>query len=326
MTLQNCPGCLAEGFDTYCKKCLKKLFDGKKISHVLNFSRPEFNSAKLERGSKLSISGVQVKHSLRLDNDDLILTEKNGQYILKPFPAGQFEHLDQLPANEHLTMQLANQVYNISTAFNGMIFFQDDEPAYITRRFDVSDKNKKLLQEDFAQISQRTEETHGKNYKYDFSYEEIAEFMKKYVNAYPVEVEKYFKVILFNYLFSNGDAHLKNFSLQRNELYGDYLLTPFYDLLNTSLHVPGERDTALELFKDGFQTEAFKAGSKYTREDFEEFGRRIGLANIRRKKIINEITSQNYEVINLISQSFLNDELKAKYLQKYLERLNRIIG
>ena len=82
----------------------------------------------------------------------------------------------------------------------------------------------KTLQEDFAQIAERTEETHGKNYKYDFSYEEMAELLKRYVNAYSIEVEKYFNIIFFNYLFSNGDSHLKNFSLFRNEKYGDYLL------------------------------------------------------------------------------------------------------
>lgn len=42
--------------------------------------------------------------------------------------------------------------------------------------------------------------------------------MKKYVSAYLIEIEKYFRVIVLNYLFSNGDAHLKNFSLYRNEI------------------------------------------------------------------------------------------------------------
>ena len=44
-------------------------------------------------------------------------------------------------------------------------------------------EGKKLQQEDFAQISQVSEETKGKNYKYDFSYEKIAALMKEYVGA-----------------------------------------------------------------------------------------------------------------------------------------------
>ena len=42
-----CPGCLKEGHDTYCAKCRKRLFGGKKVSHVLSFSRPFYNQTKL---------------------------------------------------------------------------------------------------------------------------------------------------------------------------------------------------------------------------------------------------------------------------------------
>jgi serine/threonine-protein kinase HipA len=44
-------------------------------------------------------------------------------------------------------MQIASQVYNIPTAANGLCFFQNDEPAYITRRFDPMEENseKKIL-------------------------------------------------------------------------------------------------------------------------------------------------------------------------------------
>ncbi len=324
MKLNVCPGCLSEGFETYCVKCTKLLFDGKKISHILNFTRPEFNKIKMDSKARLSISGIQIKHSLRIIENELKLTERGGQFILKPIPSGQFTNLYQVPANEHLTMQIANQVYNIKTAVNGIIFFLDDETAYITRRFDVTGEDKRLLQEDFAQIAGRTEETHGKNYKYDFSYEEIANLIKKYVSAYPIEIEKYFRVVLFNYLFSNGDSHLKNFSLFRNQKYGDYLLTPFYDLLNTSLHVPNETGMALELFKDGFQTEAFKAGSKYTRPDFVEFAKRLEIKEIRFNKILDEITGKTKKVEELISRSFLNDNMKSEYLKSYQNRLGRL--
>ena len=324
MNINNCPGCLRSGFKTYCNKCQKKLFDSKKINHIVNFTRPEFNKIKREQSGSLSISGIQIKHSLKLDNEELVLTENNGEFILKPIPSGQFENLDHVPANEHVTMQIANQAYNIDVANNGIIFFNDGEIAYITRRFDVLKDGRRLLQEDFAQIAGKTEETHGKNYKYDFSYEEIAELMKQNVNAYSVEIEKYFKIMVFNYLFSNGDSHLKNFSLYRNEKYGDYLLTPFYDLLNTSIHVPGERDLALELFKDGFETEAFKAGSKYSLQDFVEFANRIGINEKRFTKLYNAMLTKTEEVEELISKSFLKEGLKKVYLEGYYNRLNRL--
>lgn len=86
-------------------------------------------------------------------------------------------------------MQIACQVYNINCAANGLIFFSDYEPAYISERFDIQSNNYKLLQEDFAQISGRTEEINGGNYKFESSYEEVSELMLKYVKAYAIEIE-----------------------------------------------------------------------------------------------------------------------------------------
>lgn len=324
MKIDRCPACLKPGFETYCTPCLKKLFEGKKVNHLLDFTRPEFNSVKLERSDRISISGIQIKHSLKLENNKLVLTEKNGEYILKPIPGGVFKNLDQVPYNEHLTLQIASQVYNIDTALNAIVFFADDEPAYIVKRFDRTKDGKKTLQEDFVQIAGQTEEINGQNYKYDFSYEEIAELMKKHIKPYQIEVEKYFRVIIFNYLFSNGDAHLKNFSLYRNEEYGDYLLTKFYDLLNTSIHVPGESDLALELFKDNFETEAYKAGSKYTKPDFEEFAKRIGINQKRFTKIYDAMLDKTNQVKELVDASFLRSDLKNVYYESYVSRLERL--
>src|SRR3989339_66198 len=107
MKVDVCPGCLKPGFETYCDGCIKNLFNGKRVSHILNFSRPEFNKIKREQSGKLSISGIQIKHSLMFKEKELILTEEHGEYILKPIPSGQFENLDEVPANENLTMQIA---------------------------------------------------------------------------------------------------------------------------------------------------------------------------------------------------------------------------
>ena len=148
--------------------------------------------------------------------------------------------------------------------------------------------------------------------------------MKQHVSAYKIEIEKYFKIVIFNYLFSNGDAHLKNFSLYRNEEYGDYLLTPFYDLLNTSIHVLGESDLALELFKDGFVTTAYKAGSKYTKRDFEVFAGRLGINEKRFNTIYNELLTETDKVEEFVSASFLTNEIKKIYFQNYLNRFDRL--
>jgi serine/threonine-protein kinase HipA len=270
---------------------------------------------------KISISGVQVKYSLRLENNTLRLTETGGQYILKPIPAGTFRHLDQVPANEHLTMQIARQAFNVPVPPNALISFQDGSPAYLVRRFDRTD-GKKLPQEDFAQIARMTSETHGENYKYDLSYEEVASLIQRYIPAYRVEIEKFFRLILFNYVFSNGDAHLKNFSVVQSEQ-GDYLLAPGYDLLCTRIHAPRESDMALALFKDGF-TETYEAYGFYTYQDFYQFGQQIGIKGSRVKEIIRKFTISKKIIPSLIDRSSLSIDTKVAYRKHYEDKVKRL--
>ncbi|MEO6650655.1 MAG: hypothetical protein ABIN89_30040 [Chitinophagaceae bacterium] len=72
-------------------KCRKKLFDKAKVPAVLSFDAPKAdNLAEFQEHSKhLSISGIQLKYSVRLENGELKLYDKNGQYILKPFPSAR---------------------------------------------------------------------------------------------------------------------------------------------------------------------------------------------------------------------------------------------
>ena len=318
-----CPGCLNHSNKGYCLKCRKALFDGKNVSPYLSFNSPTKEDTDVYRDhtKKISISGVQVKYSLALKNTELQLTETQGQYILKPIPIGTFNHLDQAPANEHLTMQIARQLFKLTIPPNAIIFFNDGSPAYLVRRFDQSPRGK-VLQEDFAQIAQMTSVTHGENYKYDLSYEEIAGLMRAYIPTYRIEIEKFFRLIVFNYVFSNGDAHLKNFSAIQSAQ-GDYVLTPAYDLLCTRLHSPRESDMALTLFKDSF-SKTYEAYGFYTYQDFYEFGQRVGIKASRVENIIGEFTKINESVYSLIDQSFLKAELKAAYREHYYDKVKRL--
>lgn len=321
----NCSGCLREVEQAgYCRKCLKNLFEGIRIDHVLPFNSPyaEGSDLYLDLTKKMSISGVQVKYSMRLEDNKLVLTETGGQYILKPIPAGQFKNLDQAPANEHLTMQLAGQLFKIVTPPNAIVHFNDNSPAYLVKRFDVKADGSRYQQEDFAQIAEVTEETHGKNYKYDLSYEEIGMLIQRHIPMYAIELEKFFRLVLFNYIFSNGDAHVKNFSALRTDE-GDYVLTPAYDLLCTRIHSPNEADMALTLFKDRF-TRTYEVLGFYSYPDFIEFGKVLGIKENRVIKIIHEFHGKEERIDKLIYASFLSDGLKEKYKQTYTDKLTRL--
>jgi serine/threonine-protein kinase HipA len=218
---------------------------------------------------------------------------EQGTYILKPIPR-DLKKVDQVPANEHLTMQIAKQVYRFNTAENAMIFFKNGSPAYITKRFDVKEEARlqdgqggKWGNEDFASLAGKTKDNAGANFKYEYSYEEIGMLIQKYVSAWRVEIEKYFSLVVFNFLFSNGDAHLKNFSLLESSK-GDYFLSPAYDLVNTGLHV-NDSDFALDkgLFADGFKSEGYKKRGHPSKSDFIEFAKRIGVTESRIEKLLS---------------------------------------
>ena len=325
-----CPSTLAIGFTTYSPIALNNLFNGKKISPFLPYNSPINNELIaeqfMENRKRISISGVQIKLSFILDKNTLRLVNEmeQGQYILKPIPR-DVKKVNMVPANEHLTMQIARQVYGIPTAENGLIFFKDGTPAYITKRFDVKKDGYKWAKEDFATLAGKSKDNAQADFKYNYSYEELGLLFQKYVSAWKIEIEKYFALVIFNYLFSNGDAHLKNFSLLENSA-GDYFLSPAYDLLNTKLHVT-DTDFALNkgLFMDNFQSPAYKKNGHPSATDFEEFGRRISVNNARITKIMAPFLDKNANVERLINASFLGKSEKKSYLIYYNTKRNYLL-
>jgi serine/threonine-protein kinase HipA len=322
-----CPGALAEGYSTYSPACLRRLFGGKKVSHILPYQPPQLSeeSAALfvENRKRISISGVQEKSSMLLENNTLRLTRpgETGTYILKPIPR-DVKKTDMVPANEHLTMQIARQVYGIPAAENALIFFPNGTPAYLTKRFDAKPDGSRWGKEDFATLAGKTSDNAGPDFKYQSSYEDAGLLLQRYVPAWRVEVEKYFRLVLFNYLCSNGDAHLKNFSLLETDM-GDYLLSPAYDLLNTHLHVD-DTDFALEkgLFADGFKSASWKKNGHPGKADFIEFGKRIGISTTRIEKLLQPFLTKQPMAEMLVSHSFLDDATKRGYLIQYNTRRN----
>lgn len=329
MIVDRCPSTLKPGFTTYSPAALRKVFDGKRVSHVLPFESPDksqaVNEAFMENRKRLSISGVQKKISLRRDKNKLRLTGEGeqGQYILKPIP-DDLKRIDQVPANEHLTMQLAEQVFDIQTAGNAMIFFVNEQPAYITRRFDYTEDGSKRLMEDFCSLAGKTRDTAGEDFKYEGSCEDLFILLKQYVAPYLVEAQKLFRLTLFNYVFSNGDAHLKNFSLlETND--GDFTLSPAYDLICTRIHVD-DPDIAFKdgLFAGDFETESYAANGFYAYDDFYHLGLRAGLPEVIVKREIALFLNKNAEVESLINRSFLNDEVKVMYREFLKDKLTRL--
>ena len=321
--IKYCPGTLAEGFDTYSRSCLQRMFNGRKVNHVLPYFSPASDSEDHDTfddsRKRISISGVQEKFSVLLDKNKLRLVGEGerGQYILKPAP-GFGKNINQMPANEHLTMQIAHQVFGIETAENALIFFKDGISAYLTKRFDIKDDGTRLAQDDFASLVGKTPQTHGENYKYSGNYLDLFNLMKKYIPAYPIEAPKLFKLLVFNYMFSNGDAHLKNFSISETPM-GDYRLSPAYDLLNSHIHVD-DNDFALE---GGLLPPSISQGN--VRNQFAVLASKSGIRDKTSTDIMSLMSSKSVSVEKLIMASYLNVSLKRNYLQSYQKRLKRFL-
>ena len=327
-----CPSTLQEGFTTYSPAARKLLFDGKDVSHILDFDSPNNDSADneayLKNVGRISLSGVQPKASLVVNEEGRLVKpteDERGTYILKPAPSS-YALLNRMycPSNEHLTMQLASQIYHIETAANALCFFRDGEAAYLCRRFDVGPNGQKYSQEDFASLAGLTNANGGSDYKYNnLSYEECADIIRRYVTAAPVEILKFFRIVVFNYLTLNDDAHLKNFSLiSRGD--GEYHLAPAYDLINTSLHLSTPRIFALDkgLFKEGMHLSDTRTVG---RKDFEEFGLRIGLSERVVKRELNIFATEHPLAKELIDRSFLSESLKRSYLLSYNYRRTTLV-
>ncbi|PWT74938.1 MAG: phosphatidylinositol kinase [Bacteroidetes bacterium] len=328
--IKYCPSTLQPGFNTYSPPAKLILFGNrtKTVSHILPFGppgkNPEMTREYNEKRKTISISGAQEKYSLAQIRNELKLTSERGSHILKPVPPERSERIEDMPANEHVTMQIARQIFKIKTAACGMIFFDDGSPAYITRRFDYKKDGTKYQIEDFATLMGKTEEREGYGFKYNASYEDIARMIIKYVPAAIVELINFFRMVVFNYLFANGDAHLKNFSLMESDQ-GDYLLSPAYDLICTALHID-DGNLALHggLYEGDFNERSFQKYGVCTWRTFMLFAEKIGLHSAFAEKIIYRAINSVMEAEYMIDRSFLSSESKEKYKEILKERLKRL--
>jgi hypothetical protein len=108
--MEICKVCLlkvpsGQRFSDYHNSCLIKLFGSATVSPILSFSRTIFKVEVVQKYVLgMSISGVQKKLSLKIENDELIATGRGGTFILKP----SVEEFSGLSENEHLSMRIGS--------------------------------------------------------------------------------------------------------------------------------------------------------------------------------------------------------------------------
>jgi len=309
---------------TFCKISLKKeqkrakhpgyrddafrsLFGRTKVNPGLPFSRSEFKQESIKYIKGMSISGVQQKLSLRIDdNHNLIPVSEGGKYILKPSP----EEFPNAAENEHAAM-ITSRLLKIDTALCGLVSFTGGDLAYITKRFDRLDNGDKQHQEDlvqgFGMDSSR---------KYNMSYEASGKLIHEMTRGKRAVVLDFVRRVIHAYLIGNNDMHLKNISLQKEpentSRYYDKL-TPNYDSLFTVAFENIDHDgyLALDLLEDGF-SERYEYYGFYTGYDFIELGIRLGIPEKLIKKTIEGIANKRDSLKEVVEHSYMPDDMKKR--------------
>lgn len=276
-----------------------------------------------EATGRISVSGVQEKFPAVIDRGHIRLAGEGERsaFILKPAPWDQtLQDRKLIPVNENLTMQIASRVYGIRTAENTLCFTPKNKAVYITKRFDIARDGSKYLMEDFASVLGRKSGNASQQYKYSGSYLEIAEAIRRYVPAWSIDLEMFFKTVVFNYVYANGDAHLKNFSLMTVD--GERRLAPAYDLINTGLHVNGD-DFGLDGGLGTARSEVYVSTGHPCRKDFEIFAGVIGLRPVRYANVLDMFGQIPDTATEMISSSILPQKAKRLYRRIISEKTAR---
>ena len=204
--------------------------------------------SRLRAGNRLSLAGGQEKISLyhddRLDVDSGWYVPVQGSpstHIVKP------QVLDAYPCiayNEFLCMKAAKalglNVANVELAIH-------ERPLLVIERYDREKAGRKnelglelyrrLRQEDFCQAlgfdSSRKYEADGGPGVADMNRLLLSRSVQ-----FIADREMLARLVLFNYLIGNCDAHAKNYSAMLGRT-GAVMLAPAYDLLSTTVYAAG---------------------------------------------------------------------------------------
>ena len=229
---------------------------------------------------------------------------KGGTYIIKP----QSDVFIQIPENEDLTMKMA-KLFGIEVPITGLVYSKDRSLSYFIKRYDRYSRNKKYHVEDFAQLTYNTRDT-----KYRWSMEKLVPVIEKNCTFPQLEKRKLLRRVLFCFITGNEDMHLKNFSLiTRND---KVELSPGYDLLNSTISMKNAiEEIALPL----------KGKKKNIKRKllFDYYGmERMELKSKTLEAEEENMFEKRAELESLILKSFLNNEMREKYMSLLDDRYN----
>ena len=181
------------------------------------------------------ISGVQPKVLVNATNNTPSVGRsllQQEDFIIKTFD----DEFPLLTVNEYVCMEAARACGLAPSE----CWLSDDLQTFVTARFDKIN-NQKLGIEDFTVLMGKQGDD-----KYRSSYESLMRATKLYTQSQQ-QMKRLFQYIVFNCLIGNGDAHLKNFSIQYDAKRQNIQLTPPYDITHTLIYETIDDKMALKL-------------------------------------------------------------------------------
>lgn len=290
----------------YHAKCVMKTFGLMQVPAIDIDDCKLTAYAKKIVGAHTTITGVQPKLSLWLEkskkNIRFTVVDDKSNFIIKP----QSETYTSLPENEDLCMHLA-EAFGIETATHGLVRLPGGKLAYLTQRFDRINEYK-LSCEDLCQLTETLTEN-----KYRGSYEKTGKIIRQYSSQSGLDVLHYFELIVFSFITGNADMHLKNFTMLETKD-GQFILSPAYDLVSTSLVIQNETDQ-MALTLNGKR-------NKITQKDFQALATNLSITEKQVENSFRSFSENMKSALWWIENSFLPEMQKVILIKIITERVH----
>lgn len=239
------------------KRCYKKIT----FEHLASIieQNSSLTAANALAFSRLSLAGTQDKIGIFIDDKKSDLSNNYSWYQpLGSAPSNYIlkiadENLPDLMIIEQIAMTCARKcgvdaaVTEIVNIGNGSI---------ITKRFDRTERTNTIIdgfaapkrrhQEDFTQAMGLMPESKYNELKGGTAYT-IANFLRVHSASPAVDIKKFLRLCLFNYVIGNADNHLKNLSLLYSNDWKTVRLAPAYDIVPTTYYARFSREMGMAL-------------------------------------------------------------------------------
>ena len=260
--------------------------------------------------AKLSLAGAQDKLPVYIKGTQFYLPKNSGSattHIIKPINTGFID----ISRNEAFCMELAQRSgFSIP---NSKIMKIGGHELFVVDRYDRQEVNKEIVrihQEDFCQAmgypaERKYQETGGPGFV------ECRELIDEYLsNQGVINRLLFIRMMVFNYIIGNHDAHGKNFSILHNN---GFELAPFYDLVSTQVY-PLDNKFAMAIGRT-FRLDRIKEHS------FEVFAKDMNV----RPKLLTSLINEKCKTVENEVDGLIAEHEKNYGESKIYEDLNKII-